>query len=76
MHYKWMVGVLAMPMDMGQIKNMVLAREHLANHVVGRELRNRTMTFICKFLLEGIMCFYGCAGKMVTNRGELSFEVN
>ena len=28
-------------------------------------------TVLCKFLLEDIICLYGCAGKIVVDRGKL-----
>ena len=34
-------------------------------------LRNKTTLAVCKFLLEDVICRYGCAGKIEADRGEL-----
>ena len=60
-----------MPMGLGQMKYLVLAREDLTNQVEGRVLRNKTTSAVCKFLLEDVICRYGCVGKIVVDRGEL-----
>ena len=51
-HFKWMVDLVSMPMGVGQMKYLVLAREDLTNQVEGRALTNKTTTAVCKFLLE------------------------
>ena len=48
-----------------------LAREDLTNQVEGRALTNKTTSAVCKFLLEDVVCRYGCVGKIVADRGEL-----
>jgi hypothetical protein len=37
-HFKWMVDLVTMPMGVGQMRYLVLAREDLTNHVEGRVL--------------------------------------
>ena len=61
-----------MPMGVGQMKYLVLAREDLTNQVEGRALANKTMAGVCKFLLDDLICWYGCVGKIVANKGELN----
>ena len=57
-----------------QVKYLVLAREDLTNQVEGRPIWTKTTTMICKFILEGIICHYGCVGKIVADRGELDSQ--
>ena len=71
MHYKWMVDIVTMPMGKWQMKYLVLAREDLTNQVEGRALRSKETSSVCKFLLEDVICRYGCIGKIVADRGEL-----
>jgi hypothetical protein len=71
MHYKWMVDIVTMPMGQSQMKYLVLAREDLTNQVEGRALRSKQTAAVCKFLLEDIICRYGCVGKIIADRGEL-----
>ena len=52
----------------------MLAREDLTNQVEGRALTNKTTTAVCKFLIEDVICRYGCVGKIVADRGELDAE--
>ncbi|KAL2643842.1 hypothetical protein R1flu_011429 [Riccia fluitans] len=35
------------------------------------ELRTKSTEAICRFLLEDVICRYGCVGKITANRGEL-----
>jgi hypothetical protein len=71
MHYKWMVDIVTMPMGRWQMKYLVLVREELTNQVEGRALRSKETSSVCKFLLEDVICRYGCVGKIVADRGEL-----
>ena len=73
-HYKWMVDIVVMPMGVGKKKSLVLAREDLTNQVEGRALRSKTTSTICQFILEDIVCRYGCVGKIVADRGELNSD--
>jgi hypothetical protein len=34
-------------------------------------LHNKTTAGVCRFLIEEMVCRYGCVGKIVANRGEL-----
>ena len=52
----------------------MLAREDLTNQVEGRALMNKTTAAICKFLIEDVICRYGCVGKIVADQGELDGE--
>ena len=44
-----MVDLVSMPMGVGQMKYLVLAREDLTNQVEGRALTNKTTAVVCKF---------------------------
>ena len=52
-------------------KYLVLATEDLTNQVKGRALTNKTTSAVCRFLLEEVVCRYGCVGNVVVDRGEL-----
>ena len=39
--------------------------------VEGHALANKKTTVVCKYLLEDVVCRYGCVGKIVADRGEL-----
>ena len=56
------------------MRYLVLAREDLTNQVEGRALRNKTTTVVSRFLIEDVICRYGCVGKIVADRGELDTE--
>ena len=73
-HFKWMVDLVTMPMGVGQMRYLVLAREALTNQVEGRTLMNKIIVVISKFLIEDVICRYGCVGKIVADRGELDGE--
>ena len=34
-------------------------------------MANKTTSTVCKFLLEDLVCRYGCVGKIMADRGEL-----
>ena len=71
MHYKWVVDLVTMPLGLWQMRYLVLAREDLTNQVEGRALRTKSTSSVCKFLLEDVICRYGCIGKVTADRGEL-----
>ena len=71
MHYKWVVDLVTMPLGLWQMRYLVLAREDLTNQVEGRALRTKTTEAVCKFLLDDVICRYGCVGKITADRGEL-----
>jgi hypothetical protein len=56
------------------MRYLVLAREDLTNQVEGRVLQNKTTASVCQFLIEEVICRYGCVGKIVANRGELDAQ--
>jgi hypothetical protein len=60
-----------MPMGWWKMKYFMLAREDLTNQVEGRALRSKETSSVCKFLLEDVICRYGCIGKIVADRDEL-----
>jgi hypothetical protein len=70
-HFKWMVDLVMMPLGVGQMRYLVLAREDLTNQVEGRALQNKTTAAVCRFLVEEIVCRYGCVGMIVADHGEL-----
>ena len=51
-----------MPLGKDEEKYLVLAREDLTNHVEGRALKDKSTSSISKFLLDEIICRYGCIG--------------
>jgi hypothetical protein len=53
------------------MKYLVLAREDLTNQVEGRALWEKKAASICQFLLEDVICRYGCVGKIIADWGEL-----
>ena len=63
-----------MPMGVGKIGYLVLAREDLTNQVEGRALQNKTTAAVCRFLIEDETCRYKCVGKIVVDRGKLDTE--
>ena len=73
-HFKWMVDLVTMPMGVGQMRYLVLAREDLTNQVKGGALQNKTTATVCRFLIEEVVCRYGCVGKIVADRGELDAQ--
>ena len=50
-----MVDLVTMPMGVGQMRYLVLAREDLMNQVEGRALQNKTTTVVCRFLIEDVV---------------------
>ena len=74
MHYKWVVDLVTMPLGIWQMRYVALAREDLTNQVEGRALRTKSTESICKFLLEDVICRYGCIGKITADRGELDAD--
>jgi transposase InsO family protein len=74
MHFKWMVDLVTMPLGVGQMQYLVLAREDLTNQVEGRALQNKTTAIVCRFLVEEVVCRYGCVGKIVADRGEVDAQ--
>ena len=74
MHFKWVVDLVTMPVGLWRMRYIVLAREDLTNQVEGRALRNNTTQGVCTFLLEDVICRYGCIGKITADRGELDAD--
>jgi hypothetical protein len=66
-----MVDLVNMSTGRDQEKFLVLAREDLSSYVEGRALKDKTVHSICKFLLEDVICKYGCVGQMIADRGDL-----
>ena len=56
------------------MRYLVLAQEDLTNQVEGRALQHKTTAVVCRFLIEDVICQYGCVRKIVANRGELDAE--
>jgi hypothetical protein len=54
-HFKWMVDLDTMPLGVGQMRYLVLAREDLTNQVEGRALQNKTTASVCRFLVEDVV---------------------
>ncbi|KAL3682681.1 hypothetical protein R1sor_000703 [Riccia sorocarpa] len=70
-HFKWVVDLVTMPVGLWGMRYLVLAREDLSNQVEGCALRTKGTEGVCRFLLEDVICRYGCVGKVTTDRGEL-----
>ena len=66
-----MVDLVTMPMGVGHMRYLVLAKEDLTNHVEGHALMNKTTTVVCWLLIEDKTCRYGCVGKIAADRGKL-----
>ena len=73
-HFKWMVHLMKMPMGVGQMRYLELARKDLTNQLEGQSLKNKMTATMCRFLLEDVIYWYGCMGKIVANRGELDAQ--
>ena len=56
------------------MRYLVLAREDLTNQVEGRALPNKTITVVCQFLIEKVVCRYGCVGKIIADHRELDAQ--
>ena len=56
-----------MPMGVGKMRYLVLALED-------RALPNKTTAAVCRFLIEEVVCRYGCVGKIIADRGELDAQ--
>ena len=67
-----MVDIAVRPLGLWQMRYLVLTREDLTNQVKGHALRNKTTSVVCRFLLEDVICKYGCVRKIVANRGKLN----
>jgi hypothetical protein len=65
------VDIVAMPTGAGQQTYLVLAREDLTNQVEGFVLLKKTRVVVCQFLLEKVICRYGCVGQVIADHGEL-----
>ncbi|KAL3698204.1 hypothetical protein R1sor_012280 [Riccia sorocarpa] len=73
-HFKWIVDLVTMLVGLWQMRYLVLAREDLSNQVEGRALRRNTTEAVCRFLLEDVVCRYGCVGKITADGGELNAQ--
>jgi hypothetical protein len=73
-HFKWMVDLVTMSLGVGQMQYLMLAREDLMSQVEGRPLQNKRIAGVCRFLIEEVVCWYGCVGKIVVDRGELDAQ--
>jgi hypothetical protein len=84
-HFKWMVDLVTMPLGVGvtdtpssvtvgQMRYLVLPREDLTNQVEGQALQSKTTAAMCRFLVEEVVCRYGCVGKIVADRRELDAQ--
>ena len=58
----------------GQLWYLVLAQEDLTNQVEGHALMNKATTVAWRFLIEEVVCRYGCVGEIVVGRGELDAQ--
>jgi len=43
----------------------------VTNQAEGQALRTKETRAVCQFLLEEVICRYGCVGKIIVDRGEL-----
>ena len=72
--FKYVVDLIVMPSGVWKMRYIVLAREDLTNQVEGRALRTKATSAVCKFLLEDVICRYGCIGQITGDRGELDAD--
>ena len=49
------------------MRHLVQAQENLTNQVEGRALQNNTTAAVYRFLIEEVVCRYGCVGKIVVD---------
>ncbi|KAL3685371.1 hypothetical protein R1sor_003393 [Riccia sorocarpa] len=68
------VDLVTMLVKLWQMGYLVLAREDLSNQGEGRALRRNTTEAVCRFLLEDLVCRYGCVGKITADGGELDAQ--
>lgn len=68
--FSWSIDVVKFPRVEGY-HAAVIAREGLTNFVEGRALTNTKTATICRFVLEEIICRYGCCDRMRADNGEL-----
>jgi hypothetical protein len=73
-HFKWMVDLVTIPMGLGQMRYLLLNREDPTNQVEGRALQDKMTAGVCRFLIEEVVCWYVCVGKIVADRGELDTQ--
>ena len=52
----------------------MLAQEDLTNQVEGRALMKKMTVAVCRFLIEEVVCRYGCIENIVVDRGELDAQ--
>ena len=69
-----MVDLVTMLMGVGQMRYLVLALEDLTSQVEGRAFLTKMTAVVCQFLIEEVVCRYGCMGKIIANRGELDAQ--
>ena len=43
----------------------------MTNQVKGRALTNKTTAVVCRFLIEDVICRYGCVAMIATDQGVL-----
>ena len=55
-HFEWMVDLVLMPMGVGQMRYLVLAREDMMNQEEGRVMQNKMTAAVCWFLIEEAIC--------------------
>lgn len=65
---------MPMPMELGQMKYLVLTRENLSNQVRERTLRTKCMEEVCWYILENVGCQYDFMDKITVDRGELNIK--
>ena len=69
--FKWMVDLVTMSMGVGQMRYVVLARENVTNHEKGQALTKKTIIVVFRFLLENMIYWYGCVGKIKVDTHEV-----
>ena len=70
-HFNCTIDLVTMPMGVGQMRYLVLAREDLTNQVEARVLQSKTTATVCRFLIKDVIFQYRCVGKIMADRGEL-----
>ena len=70
-HFQWVIDLVAMPLELWDMKYLVLAREELSKFVEGRALRTKYTEGVCRFILKDIFSRYNTIDRMRADQGEL-----
>lgn len=66
-----MIDLVAMPLELWSMKNLILARKELLNYIENKALKIQITKEIYKFIFKDIFNKYGCIGRMRANQRKL-----